>query len=150
MRKPRDYRCENDHIFEAWLSSDTDWRESARVGELRCPFCQGFVLERLPCAPNFKRVEGTTRTDVNTDFEQRQAHKKQEEAQAHAYRALKAWVASAKDVGTALPQEARRQREATGPKVPLKGQCSPQEAERLWEEGIPVVPLPKHLTDKSN
>ena len=48
-----DYRCENHHVFEAWLRSEED------VGPSACPVCGSLVLSRLPSAPAVKAAEAS-------------------------------------------------------------------------------------------
>ena len=48
-----DYRCENHHVFEAWLRSEVD------AGPSACPVCGSLVLSRLPSAPAVRAAEAS-------------------------------------------------------------------------------------------
>lgn len=48
-----DYRCENHHVFEAWLRSDED------AGPSACPVCGSLVLSRMPSAPAVRAAEAS-------------------------------------------------------------------------------------------
>lgn len=48
-----DYRCENHHVFEAWLRSEED------AGPSTCPVCGSLVLSRLPSAPAVRAAEAS-------------------------------------------------------------------------------------------
>ena len=48
-----DYRCENHHVFEAWLRSEED------AGPSACPVCGSLVLSRMPSAPAVRAAEAS-------------------------------------------------------------------------------------------
>ena len=54
-----DYRCENHHVFEAWLRSEVD------AGPSACPVCGSLVLSRLLTALRHAAMKAR---DVGEDF----------------------------------------------------------------------------------
>lgn len=143
--------CDNGHQFEGWLKS-SDWAAEAKAGRLCCPVCGSSALSRLPDAPNFAAVRGTTRTDVDADRRQRAAQAAltdQQKAQAALFKTMRELSAKAEDVGKKFPSEARRIAAGDAPKRLIKGQSTPQETIELLEDGIGVLPLPDFV-EKSN
>lgn len=143
--------CPNGHQFEGWLKTD-DWAAEAKAGRLSCPMCGSTELARLPDAPNFSAVQGTTRTDIETDRRQRaeaSAKAAQQQAESALFRKMREISAQAEDVGAQFPSEARRIAAGEAPKRLIKGQSTPEQTIELIEEGIGVMPLPDFI-EKSN
>lgn len=132
------FACEAGHVFEGWLAQDADWAEEAREGRLSCPVCGSTKIEKRPTAPNFSRIEGTTRTEVESDL------------QGRVMKAMRRVISRAEDVGERFPEEARAMALGSSKKEAVIGKCSPEEAEELLSEGISILPVPSFLSKVSN
>ncbi|MBN8487216.1 MAG: DUF1178 family protein [Burkholderiales bacterium] len=142
-------RCENEHGFEGWFTSEEDYQGQLQRGLLTCPLCASATITRLPSAPRLN-ISGAQRGAA--DAPSAAAPPAQpEQASHHAalHSALQAAVrevmARTEDVGPRFPEEARRihygEAEARG----IRGQASPEEREALRDEGIEVYALPVPL-----
>lgn len=56
--------CGHGHVFEGWFRSDEELEADLKEGRIECPVCGDPCVAKRPSAPNFVRVQGTTRTDV--------------------------------------------------------------------------------------
>ncbi len=141
--------CEFGHVFEGWYRSDDAWKEDLKNGRLSCPVCGNCCIAKRPSAPNFSKVSGTTRTDVDGDV----AARKQtvlRDMQARAMSVLRDVAAQAEDVGERFPDAVRAIHDGRADRRLVKGTCSNEEAEALREEGIPVMPLPDSVVKPLN
>ena len=59
--------CGHGHVFEGWFRSDEELEADLKEGRIECPVCGDPCVAKRPSAPNFVRVQGTTRTDVAAD-----------------------------------------------------------------------------------
>ncbi|MFU0841749.1 MAG: DUF1178 domain-containing protein [Burkholderia sp.] len=143
------FACENGHLFEGWFASDAQWRADAESGRFVCPICGSKKIEKRPAAPNFSKVEGTTRTDVNGDVASRRAMTGRER-QGAALAALRKAASEAEDVGDRFVTTVRAMHDGTEPKRLVRGLCTPAEAGELDEEGIAVMPLPDAAVERLN
>ena len=55
--------CGHGHVFEGWFRSDEELEADLKEGRIECPVCGDPCVAKRPSAPNFVRVQGTTRTD---------------------------------------------------------------------------------------
>lgn len=65
--KVYDFCCGFGHVFEGWYRSEEEMEDDLRMGRVACPVCGDPSVSRRPSAPNFGKVSGTTRTDVEAD-----------------------------------------------------------------------------------
>lgn len=147
--KVYDFCCGFGHLFEGWYRSEEEMEDDLRMGRVACPVCGDLSVSRRPSAPNFGKVSGTTRTDVEADASLRswQAIRKK---QADAMKALRKAAEQAEDVGSRFPETVRDIHEGLADRRLVKGTCSSEEARALREEGIPVMPLPDAVAGKLN
>ena len=54
--------CGHGHVFEGWFRSDEELEADLKEGRIECPVCGDPCVAKRPSAPNFVRVQGTTRT----------------------------------------------------------------------------------------
>ena len=132
--KVYDFCCGFGHLFEGWYRSEEEMEDDLRMGRVACPVCGDLSVSRRPSAPNFGKVSGTTRTDVEAD----------------AMKALRKAAEQAEDVGSRFPETVRDIHEGLADRRLVKGTCSSEEARALREEGIPVMPLPDAVAGKLN
>ena len=66
--------CGHGHVFEGWFRSDEELEADLKEGRIECPVCGDPRVAERPRAPNFVRVQGTTRTAVAADVAARGCH----------------------------------------------------------------------------
>lgn len=135
-----DLRCENEHAFEGWFSSEADYCAQKERGLLICPMCTSAVIERTPSAPrlNFGAaapVEASEKTQATV-------MPSTEQMQAMFLKMAREVVANTEDVGEQFAEEARRIHYKEAPDRGIRGVTSKEEAEALTDEGIRVMPMP--------
>lgn len=141
-----DLLCANDHRFEGWFSSGTDYDRQREQGIIACPMCGDSQVVKVPAA-----------SYVNTGASDRSLPKPPagETDQATAEQAHYANLRSAmlakvveyvvkntEDVGKDFPEEARKIHYGETPERKIRGMATTQEVTDLRDEGIEVVPLP--------
>lgn len=141
--------CGHGHVFEGWFRSDEELEADLKEGRIECPVCGDPCVAKRPSAPNFVRVQGTTRTDVAADVAAR-GWERAREMQAGAMKVLREAAAMAEDVGERFPETVRDIHDGRAERRLVKGTCSGEEAQALHEEGIPVMPLPDAVSRRLN
>ena len=131
------------------LDSDEELEADLKEGRIECPVCGDPCVAKRPSAPNFVRVQGTTRTDVAADVAAR-GWERAREMQADAMKVLREAAAMAEDVGERFPETVRDIHDGRAERRLVKGTCSGEEAQALHEEGIPVMPLPDAVSRRLN
>ncbi|OJT96888.1 MAG: hypothetical protein BGN83_02725 [Rhizobium sp. 63-7] len=128
--------CDSAHEFEGWFSKSEDFDRQKESGFLTCPVCQSTSVSKLLMAPSVStaRQKEATRTLVMDAMQQ--------EAMAKMREAIATIKASAEDVGTRFPEEARKIHYGEADARGIIGQAAPEEALALIEEGIEIAPLP--------
>ncbi|MCS7101634.1 MAG: DUF1178 family protein [Burkholderiaceae bacterium] len=131
-----DLRCENDHPFEGWFTSEADFMTQSERKLIECPLCASRDVRRLPSA---------ARLNLGA-----QPPARQQEAllptpqQLHAalLKMAREIAAQTEDVGERFAEEARRIHYKEAPERGIRGVTTAQEAAALREEGIEVMPFP--------
>lgn len=123
-----DLLCGAGHRFEGWFGSNEDFEKQSATHMLSCPVCGEPRVSRLPSAPYVQR----------TDTSQAVAR----EQHAGMIEKLRALANDSEDVGTKLPDEARRIHSGEAEARPIRGMASVRDVLGLLEEGITVLPLP--------
>ena len=127
--------CENDHGFEAWFGSSSDYDDQAARGLVECPFCGSRRVAKQIMAP---AVAGTKRTASDPE-----AAKKVQAMMMEAAGQVRAHVeANFDNVGDAFAREARAIHEGRSEARGIYGQATAQEVRALKEDGVPCAPLP--------
>ncbi|MBY0439123.1 MAG: DUF1178 family protein [Burkholderiales bacterium] len=150
-----DFRCEREHRFEGWFSSQGDCERQVEAAQVRCPVCDSSSVSRVPSALHVKssarepapvpaRPAGTGSMTLPAGVAGEPDPAKLREAVER----LRSWVAATEDVGAGFADEARRIHNQEAPERSIRGVTTPDEARALHDEGIPVLPLPAHLVDK--
>ena len=136
-------RCHQDHAFEGWFASETDFQDQAARGVVACPLCGSPQVNRLPSAPrlNLSGARAPTAAAPETapapDTTPTPAS-----LQALWLQAVGQVIRNTEDVGERFPEEARRIHYGESPNRGIRGQASPAQRAELADEGIEVVPLP--------
>jgi hypothetical protein len=152
-----DFRCEREHRFEGWFSSQEDCERQVEAAQLRCPVCDSTAVARVPSALHVKSSQPdhgrTARLPAGTaaappGVPAQGGAEPDPVKLREAMERLRSWVAATEDVGTGFADEARRIHNQEAPERTIRGVTTADEARALHDEGIPVLPLPAHLVDK--
>ncbi|MCS4508804.1 DUF1178 family protein [Xylophilus ampelinus] len=157
--KVLDLRCGQGHGFEGWFGSEDDYRGQRARGLVTCPVCRIAEVAKLPSAPRLnlgsargdrapEAQAGTAVAVANEPASRSSAVAPESTAeQAARWRAARALVGQAENVGSRFADEARRIHHGEAAERSIRGQATPDEAHALREEGIGVLPLPAALTE---
>jgi hypothetical protein len=124
-------RCEHEHRFEGWFSSEDDFLAQAEAAHITCPMCESSSITRLPSAP---RLSLTGAQEPRSDT--------QPQAQSHFLDLMRKAIANTEDVGERFVEEARRIHYNEAPERAIRGVATAEECEALADEGIDVMALP--------
>ena len=138
-----DLICDEQHRFEAWFSSNSDF-EKQRDGKLvECPHCGSVNVDKALMAPSVSTArskEASVQLAMNTT---------QKAAMEQLRQAVKTIRDNSEDVGERFPEEARKIHYGESEERGIIGQAKPDEVKSLLEEGVGVAPLPYLPEDKN-
>lgn len=155
--------CDNNHDFEAWFRSSTDYDDQKKKKILTCPLCDSHKVEKSLMAPNVgvkgNRKRGATPPTANVPAVPEPSAIAEAatglpvEVQEHVVklaREIREHVTKTADnVGEKFAEEARKiHYEETEPRG-IYGKATPEEARELHDEGIGVHPLPVLPEDRN-
>jgi hypothetical protein len=127
--------CDQDHPFEAWFGSSSDYDDQAERGLVECPFCGSHGVAKQIMAP---AVSGTKRSPAAPDMAARM-----QSMMLEAAREVRAHVEQNFDyVGDSFAREARDIHEGRSEKREIYGDATPAEVKKLKDDGVPCSPLP--------
>ncbi|NBW10719.1 MAG: DUF1178 family protein [Caulobacteraceae bacterium] len=127
--------CDQDHPFEAWFGSSSDYDDQAERGLVECPFCGSHGVAKQIMAP---AVSGTKRASPAPDMAA-----KMQSMMLEAAREVRAHVEQNFDyVGDSFAREARDIHEGRSEKREIYGEATPAEVKKLKDDGVPCSPLP--------
>ena len=125
--------CDQEHAFEGWFGSSSDFDDQAARGLVQCPVCNSFDVRKQIMAP---AVSGTKKRDLGE-----QPHPRQ--MMMEAMRRVRKHVEdNFDDVGDGFAKEARAIHEGKAEERGIYGQATPDEVKGLLDDGVPVAPLP--------
>jgi hypothetical protein len=140
-----DLKCGQDHVFEAWFDSSSDFVAQNKHRLISCPLCGDGTIAKALMAPNIpaknNRKSGTeTKLPVASANEKSPAEIKAAlEMLAHMQREVEE---KADWVGDKFADEARAIHYGETEDRPIYGEATLADAQDLHEEGVPVMPLP--------
>lgn len=128
--------CDQDHGFEAWFASSSDYDDQAARGLVECPFCASRQVRKQIMAP---AVTGTKKTEgLKPD-----ALKAVQTMMMQAAREVRSHVEENFEyVGDAFAREARDIHEGRSEKREIYGEATPADIKKLKDDGVPCMPLP--------
>jgi hypothetical protein len=152
--------CDEDHTFDAWFRSGTEFEQQQALGLVTCLVCGSVNVQRALMAPNV--VTGRVR-QVGADVEPMTQvtpppdsvpvaalPDPRQKAMIEALSELKCRITAAADnVGAGFAEEARKIHYGEAPERGIYGVASREDAMALFEEGIEVHALPI-LPDERN
>jgi len=134
--------CDQDHGFEAWFASSSDYDVQAERGLVECPVCGSRGVSKQIMAPS---VTGTKKSAPSPDMAA-----KMQTMMMEAAREVRAHVEQNFDyVGDAFAREARDIHEGRSEKREIYGEATPADVKKLKDDGVPVAPLPAAPPNKS-
>ncbi|MEI7613965.1 MAG: DUF1178 family protein [Betaproteobacteria bacterium] len=132
-----DLCCNENHSFEGWFQSLSNYESQLEEGLICCPHCGSSEIHRVPsalhlskAAPAIPHESATTVAPVQTDI------------RAAFQQLMTAILSSSEDVGKSFTHEARRIHYMEAPIRAIRGEASFEDYETLREEGIDVLLLP--------
>ena len=142
--------CGNDHRFEGWFASATDFERQQQATLLNCPLCGSTEINKGLHAPYVNT--GSEPQPSRRDAPAREAPAQYANIKDDVVKLVEQLIANTEDVGNAFPEEARKIHYQESPERKIRGEASPDEVEELRDEGIEVValPVPRYLLDKTH
>ncbi|MEC8100576.1 MAG: DUF1178 family protein [Pseudomonadota bacterium] len=128
-----DLKCENDHIFEVWFASSTQYEEQRKRKLINCPICNSNKISKALMAPKLKGTKKFANEKVlNNDKKLLRDLKK-----------FKKFIEkNTTDVGKNFTEEAKKMYYGETKSRPIRGETTKAQAEELLDEGIPIARLP--------
>ncbi|MCC6532083.1 MAG: DUF1178 family protein [Burkholderiales bacterium] len=137
-----DLLCANDHRFEGWFASGTDFERQRDTGIIACPLCGDSHVVKVPAAS----YVNTGASDRSPKAEPAEPTPEQTQyaniRSAMLAKVVEYVVKNTEDVGRDFPEEARKIHYGESPERKIRGTASQDEVTELRDEGIDVVPLP--------
>jgi hypothetical protein len=145
-----DLGCDNDHRFEGWFSSSTDFERQQKENLLSCPLCGSSHINRLLTAARLNTSHAAAPVPEQAGPAAGSGAQYANFDAARMLRLISHIVDNTEDVGKAFPEEARKIHYKESPERHIRGTASPREADALRDEGIDIValPVPEHLANK--
>ena len=132
--------CDQDHPFEAWFGSSSDYDDQAQRGLVECPLCGSHGVSKQIMSP---AISGTGRSSPAPEIAA-----KMQSMMMDAAREVRAHVEQNFDyVGDSFAKEARAIHEGKSEKREIYGQATPTEVKKLKDDGVPCSPLPAAQPD---
>ncbi|MBF96697.1 MAG: hypothetical protein CFH34_01278 [Alphaproteobacteria bacterium MarineAlpha9_Bin4] len=130
-----DLNCENNHVFEAWFASSSQYEEQKKKKLINCPICNSNKIKKALMAPKLK---GTKKTDTENSEKTLNNKKFIKELKK-----FKNYVENNTiDVGKNFTEEAKKIYYGETESKPIRGETTKEQAEELLDEGIPIARLP--------
>ena len=135
--------CDQNHGFEAWFASSSDYDDQAGRGLVECPFCASDKVRKQIMAP---AVTGTKKTEAAKP----DALKAMQTMMMQAAREVRSHVEENFEyVGDAFAREARDIHEGRSEQREIYGEATPADIKKLKDDGVPCMPLPDLPPDPS-
>ena len=141
-----DLRCANEHRFEGWFRSATDFEAQINRHLVSCPHCDSQDVRRVPSAIAIGR-HGPAKTDGSREMATSPAGTQIIAAYRELVRTL---IANSDDVGDRFAEEARKIHYDGAPDRSIHGTATQDDLSSLADEGIPVIGLPRFREEDLN
>ena len=128
-----DLKCENNHTFEGWFASNSNYEEQRKKKMIICPYCNSTKIKKSLMAPNIN-------TKSISKNNKKAIAQKNLENQIKKFR--KYIEKNTDNVGKNFAEEARKIYYGETKSRPIRGESTEKETKKLIEEGIPFSKLP--------
>ena len=135
--------CDNNHTFEAWFSSSSDFDDQKERKLVSCPHCNSLDVEKALMVP---AVSTSRAKDKKQQMLMNQA---QAEAMNNIRKMVEDVKANSEDVGDKFPEEARKIHYGEADARGIFGKASLNDVHELVEEGVDILPLPDVPEDQN-
>ncbi len=142
--------CGNDHCFEGWFASASDFESQKQSTQLICPVCGSNQVNKALHAPHVNT--GSAPRPAERERHAKGAAEQYANVADEVAQIVEHLLASTEDVGDAFPEEARRIHYNETAERRIRGNASRDEVRELREEGIEVIalPVPKYRLGKTH
>ena len=141
-----DLRCVNEHRFEGWFRSATDFEAQMSRHLVSCPQCDSAEVRRVPSA-----VAIGGHAPSETHGSRKMATTPAGTQVIAAYRELvRTLIADSDDVGDRFAEEARKIHYDDAPDRTIHGTATQDDLTSLADEGISVIKLPRFREEDLN
>ena len=134
-----DLKCENEHKFEAWFPSSSNYENQLKKKMIECPYCNSKKIKKSLMAPNL---------NVKSQSKKNSIEKKNDIAQINLEKKIKKFKKfvekNTENVGKNFAEEARKIYYGEKKARAIRGESTEKESQDLLEEGIPFSKLPWH------
>ena len=134
-----DLKCENEHKFEAWFPSSSNYENQLKKKMIECPYCNSKKIKKSLMAPNL---------NVKSQSKKNSIEKKNDIAQINLEKKIKKFKKfvekNTENVGKNFAEEARKIYYGEKKARAIRGESTEKESQDLAEEGIPFSKLPWH------
>jgi hypothetical protein len=148
-----DLKCSNNHVFEAWFASSSDYNSQKMRRLISCPICNDVSIKKAVMAPNVAAKSNSISTIPSRQSRKKLASVDGAAADVPSVSELKEMMAAMAefqsrveethtDVGDQFPEEVRKIHYGEAEHKLIYGEATLKEAAELQEEGIDVLPLP--------
>tara|TARA_B100000902_G_C26604433_1_gene572067 strand:- start:27 stop:458 length:432 start_codon:yes stop_codon:yes gene_type:complete len=134
-----DLKCENDHKFEAWFPSSSNYEDQLKKKMIECPYCNSKKIKKSLMAPN---LNVKSRSNKSSKEKKKNLSKVTLEKQIKKFK--KFIEKNTENVGKNFAEEARKIYYGEKKARPIRGESTEKESKDLAEEGIPFSKLPWH------
>jgi len=127
--------CDQDHAFEGWFGSSSDYDDQAARGLVDCPICGSSGVRKQIMSPAVSGTKArTSRPESSAEMR---------EMMTTALGEIRRQVEEKFDyVGDSFAKEARAIHDGKSEDRGIYGEATPQEVKALVEDGVKVAALP--------
>ena len=145
--------CDKKHAFESWFADSAAFDKQAKRKLVACPVCDSTKVEKAIMAPRITTKKGRVPIEMPAQTAAPEApaavpapvamiSPQEQEFRAKLKELRDHLVKNADNVGTKVPEEARKMHYGETEHRSICGVASAEEAKELVEEGIECHPLP--------
>ena len=132
-------RCENDHEFESWFRSSSDYDDQVASNHVTCPYCNSVSIDKALMAPNVSTSKSKAKP-----VEAVHNQKLDQDVRKTLQKVRDYIVQNSEYVGDRFAEETRQIHNDESEKS-IYGEATPQEVSDLVEDGVDVLPLPRDM-----
>jgi hypothetical protein len=140
--KVLDLQCGNQHAFEGWFASETDFQSQLARALVACPLCNSTAITKKLSAPRLNLGAASPAETVVPPADAPSATAGRAAVESAWLSAVRHVLAHTEDVGERFAEVARQMHYGETEDRNIRGKATREETEALLDEGIAVLPLP--------